>query len=65
MQGMLEVLGCRGYFAHLGFLGGVMTGDVVIGLLNLIQMVVSRRGLKAIGGCRKVPRVLVERERGH
>ena len=65
MQGMLEMLGCGGYFAHLGFLGGVMTGDVVIGLLNLIQMVVIRRGLKVIGGCRKVPRVLVERERSH
>ena len=65
MQGMLEVLACGGYFTHLDFLGGVMTGTIVIGLLYLVEMVVSRRALKAIGGCRKVPRVLVKGERSH
>ena len=42
MQEMLELLACGGYYPHLSFLGGMMTGTIVIGLLSFIQMVVIR-----------------------
>ena len=36
MQGMLILLGCGRYFRQMGFLGGMMTGTIVIGLLYLV-----------------------------